>query len=219
MLGGDDIPTYIPHVSAVDFTFDSFQALGAVAEYQNAFIALAGAPFTTFEEFVEYARENPGIRLGHVGGITQPFIETMVEQAGIDARIITTSGGAEILQFLLAGQIDAGYSGGIHNQNLEQWEVIGSFNESRLSNAPDRPTFAEAGFGISMPAKIILLAPAEIPADVVATLEAAIATASADPDFVTLVEERLNAPVTLMSSTETASYLADLNVNMAGLAE
>lgn len=69
MLGGDDIPAYIPHASDVDFTFESFQALGAIAEYQNAFNAKAGAPYKTFEEFVAYAKENPGVKLGHVGGI------------------------------------------------------------------------------------------------------------------------------------------------------
>ena len=219
MLGGDDIPAYIPHASDVDFTFDSFQPLGAIAEYQNAFIAKSGAPFTSFEEFVAYAKENPGVKLGHTGGITQPFIESMVEQAGIDARVITTSGGAEVLQFLLAGQIDAGYSGGIHNQNPEQWEVLGSFNEARLASAPDKPTFKEAGFGMSMPAKLVLVAPAGTPSDVVATLEAAIAAASADADFVTIVEDRLKAPVALMSSADAAAYLADLNANMAKLAE
>ena len=217
MLGGDDIPAYIPHASDVDFTFDSFQALGAIAEYQNAFIAKAGAPYKTFEEFVAYAKENPGVKLGHVGGITQPFIESMVEQAGIDARVITTSGGAEIIQFLLAGQIDAGYSGGIHNANPEQWEVLGSFNEARLASAPDKPTFKEAGFGMSMPAKLVLVAPAGTPADAVSKLEAAIAAASADADFVTVVEDRLQAPVALLSSAEAGAYLADLNTNMANL--
>ena len=219
MLGGDDIPSYIPHASDVDFTFESFQALGAIAEYQNAFIAKAGAPFTTFEEFVAYAKENPGVKLGHTGGITQPFIESMVSQAGIEARVITTSGGAEVLQFLLAGQIDAGYSGGIHNQNPEQWEVLGSFNESRLASAPDKETFKEAGFGMSMPAKLVLVAPAGIPAEAAEKLEAAIAAASGDADFVTIVEERLKAPVALLSSAETGAYLADLNTNMAKLAE
>ena len=217
MLGGDDIPAYIPHASDVDFTFESFQALGAIAEYQNAFIAKAGAPYTTFEEFVAYAKENPGVKLGHTGGITQPFIESMVEQAGIEARVITTSGGAEVTQFLLAGQIDAGYSGGIHNANPEQWEVLGSFNEARLASAPDKPTFKEAGFGMSMPAKLVLVAPAGLPDDAFAKLEAAIAAASADADFVTVVQDRLKAPVALMSGADTAAYLADLSASMATL--
>ena len=219
LMGGDDIPAYIPHASEVDFSFDKFQALGALAEYQNGFIAKAGAPFTTFEEFIAHAKENPGVKIGHVGGITQPFIEAMVEQSGIDARVITTGGGSEIVQFLLAGQIDAGYSGGIHNQNPEQWEVLGSFNESRLPNAADKPTFKEAGFGMSMPAKIVVLAPAGIPEGAAAKLEAAIAAASADADFVTIVAERLQAPIALMSAAETAAYLADLDASMATLAK
>ena len=219
MLGGEDIATYIPHSSQVDFTFESFQGIGAVAEYQNAFIAKAGAPFTSFKEFIDYAKANPGVKLGHTGGITQPFIETMVSQSGIDARVITTSGGAEVLQFLLAGQIDAGYSGGIHNQNPEQWEVLGSFSETRLSSAPDKETFKEAGFDMSMPAKLVVLAPAGIPAEAAEKLEAAVIAASSDDDFVTIVQERLKAPVSVLNSEELAAYLAEINANMAKLAK
>ncbi|MGB7321115.1 MAG: tripartite tricarboxylate transporter substrate binding protein [Albidovulum sp.] len=219
MLGGDDIPSYIPHSSDVDFAYDSFQGIAAIAEYQNAFIAKAGAPYTTFAEFVEHAKANPGVKLGHVGGITQLFIESMVSQADIDARVITTAGGSEVVQFLLAGQIDAGYSGGIHNANPEQWEVLGSFNEARLPSSPDKPTFKEAGFGMSMPAKLIVLAPAGLPEAVADALEGAIEAASQDADFRTIVEDRLKAPVTFVSSADLNAYLADLNTNMAALVE
>ena len=218
MLGGDDIPTYIPHASKVDFSLVSFKPIAAIAEYQNAFIAKSGAPFTNYKEFVDYAKSNPGVKLGHTGGVTQPFVEALVKQSGIDARVITTSGGAEVLQFLLAGKIDAGYSGGIHNQNPEQWEILGSFNESRLASAPEKETFKEAGFGMSMPAKLVIIAPSGMSDDVAKTLESAIVAASKDSDFVTVIQERLKAPVSLMIGADLEAYLTDLDATMEKLA-
>ena len=88
LMGGDDIASYIPLVSEVDFAYEDFRFLAAVAEYQNAMYAKKGAPFTTFAELAEYAKSNPGIRLAHVGGITKPFIDHFVAQSGIEAKVI-----------------------------------------------------------------------------------------------------------------------------------
>ena len=173
--------------------------------------AKKGAPFTTFEELAAYAKSNPGIRLAHVGGITKPFIDHFVEQSGIEAKVIATGGGSEIMQLLLGDQIDAAYSGGIHNKNPEQWEVLGSFNANRLASSPDKPTFKEAGYGMSMPAYVVIMTVAGVPDDVAAALEAALLKASKDPDFLTIVEERLKAPALSVGSAELTSYMDDLH--------
>jgi tripartite-type tricarboxylate transporter receptor subunit TctC len=214
LMGGDDIATYIPLVSEVDFAFGDFRFLAAVAEYQNAMYAKKGAPFTTFEELAAYAKDNPGIRLAHVGGITKPFMDRFVEQSGIDAKVIATGGGSEIVQLLLGDQIDAAYSGGVHNKNPEQWVVLGSFNANRLASAPDKPTFKEAGYELAMPAYVMFMTPAGVPDDVAATLEAALLKAAKDEDFLKIVEERLKAPALAVDSAELTDYMTALHQNM-----
>jgi len=217
LMGGDDIASYIPVVSEVDFNFEDFRFLAAVAEYQNAMYAKKGAPFSTFQELAEYAKKNPGVRLAHVGGITKPFIDRFVKQSGIEAKVISTGGGSEIIQLLLGNQIDAAYSGGVHNKNPEQWEVLGSFNANRLPSAPDKPTFKEAGYELSMPAYVMVMAPAGVPDDVAKTLESALLMAAKNPDFLTIVQERLKAPALTVGSAELASYMKDLHKNMQGV--
>ncbi len=214
LMGGDDIASYIPLVNEVDFQFDDFRYLAAVAEYQNAMYAKKDAPFSTFEELAAYAKENPGIRLAHVGGITKPFIERFVEQNGIDAKIVATGGGSEIVQLLLGDQIDAAYSGGVHNKNPEQWVVLGSFNANRLPSAPDKPTFKEAGYELAMPAYVLVMTPAAVPDDVAATLEAALLKAAKDPDYLTIVQERLQAPALAVNSADLTTYMNDLHGSM-----
>ena len=217
LMGGDDIASYIPVVSEVDFDFKDFRFLAAVAEYQNAMYAKKGAPFSTFEELAEYARKNPGIRLAHVGGITKPFIDRFVEQSGIEAKVIATGGGSEIVQLLLGNQIDAAYSGGVHNKNPEQWEVLGSFNANRLPSAQDKPTFKEAGYELSMPAYVMVMTQVGVPDDVAKTLETALLKAAKNPDFLTIVQERLKAPALSVGSSELTSYMQDLHSSMVGV--
>lgn len=214
LMGGDDIASYIPLASNVDFKFEDFRFLGAVAEYQNAMIAKAGAPYGTFEEFVAYAKANPGVKLAHIGGITKPFMEKLINDGGIEAKMIAASGGSEVVQLLLGGQIDAAYSGGVHNKNPEQWEVLGSFNANRLPSSPDKPTFKEAGFGLAMPAKVMFMTGAGVPDDVAATLESAILAATKDADFNTIVQERLKAPVLSEGSDVLNSYMNDLHESL-----
>lgn len=214
LMGGDDISSYIPLASDVDFKFEDFRYLAAVAEYQNAMIAKAGAPYKTFEEFVAYAKANPGIRLAHIGGITKPFLEKLVTDGGIEAKMIAASGGSEVVQLLLGGQIDAAYSGGVHNKNPEQWEVLGSFNANRLPSSPDKPTFKEAGFELAMPAKVIFMTSAGVPDDVAGKLEAAILAATKDADFNTIVQERLKAPVLSEGAAGLTIYMQDLHESL-----
>ena len=211
LMGGDDIASYIPLVSEVDFGFEDFRFLAAVAEYQNAMIAKKGVPYKSFQELADHAKANPGIRLAHVGGVTKPFVEHFVKQNGLDAKIIATGGGAEVVQLLLGGQIDAAYSGGVHNKNPEQWEVLGSFNANRLPSAPTKPTFEEAGYGMSMPAYVLFMTNAAVPDDVAGTLEAALLKAATDADFVKIVEERLKAPALTVGSAELDGYMANLH--------
>lgn len=214
LMGGDDIASYIPLASDVDFKFEDFRYLAAVAEYQNAMITKAGAPYKTFQEFVAYAKENPGIKLAHIGGITKPFMEKLITDGGIEAKMIAASGGSEVVQLLLGGQIDAAYSGGIHNKNPEQWEVLGSFNANRLPSSPDKPTFKEAGIGLAMPAKVMFMTGAGVPDDVAAKLEAAILAATTDADFNTIVQERLKAPVLSEDAAMLTDYMKDLHESL-----
>ena len=124
---------------------------------------------------------------------------------------MSATGGSEVVQLLLGGQIDAAYSGGIHNKNPEQWEVLGSFNANRLPSSPDKPTFKEAGFGLSMPAYVIFMTQAGVPDDVAGKLEAALLAATKDADFNTIVQKRLKAPVLSVNASDLTSYMGDLH--------
>ena len=179
LMGGDDIASYIPLVSEVDFAYEDFRFLAAVAEYQNAMYAKKGAPFTTFEELADRTRRATRASVWPTSAGSRSRSSTISSsKAASRPRSSPPAAGSEIVQLLLGGQIDAAYSGGIHNKNPEQWEVLGSFNANRLPSSPDKPTFKEAGYGMAMPAYVMVMTPAGVPDDVAATLEAALLEAS-----------------------------------------
>lgn len=213
LLGGiDEITAWNAIASQVDFTADDFRYLGAVANYQNALVAPEGQPFSTLAEFVDYAKANPGTPVVAQGGMSAKFLDRLASAEGLELRAINANSGAEAMQLLIAGNALMSYSGGIHANYAGQIKVLASLNDTRLSGYPDKPTFKEAGYDLAMPSMIGVMAPAALPDDIAATLEAAVTKAAADKDFLTVVEDRLKSKVELVSG-------ADMKVLISMMAE
>lgn len=210
LMGGDDIPTWMPLAQDVDFTGKDFRYLAAVADYQNAIITTAEQPYKTFEEMVAYAKENPGLAVADQGSITTMFFSILREKEGLDLKVIPTGGGAEVVQLMLGGKVDVAYSGGIHSAYPDELIVLASLNKARLAGAPDAPTFEELGYGLSMPSYIAFMAPAAVPDEIAAKLEAAILKASQSDDFRKIVEQRLQSPVLSVGSAELTAHIESL---------
>ena len=210
LMGGDDIPTWMPLAQDVDFTGKDFRYLAAVADYQNAIITTAEQPYKTFEEMVAYAKENPGLAVADQGSITTMFFSILREKEDLDLKVIPTGGGAEVVQLMLGGKVDVAYSGGIHSAYPDELIVLASLNKARLAGAPDAPTFEELGYGFSMPSYIAFMAPAAVPDEIAAKLEAAILKASQSDDFRKIVEQRLQSPVLSVGSAELTAHIESL---------
>jgi tripartite-type tricarboxylate transporter receptor subunit TctC len=219
LLGGiDDIAAWMPSATQVDFTAQDFRFIGAVANYQNALVAPLDQPFSSLAEFVEYAKANPGAAVVAQGGLDAKFIERMAKVEGLDLRTVRADGGAEAMQLLLAGNAVLSYSGGAHATYEQQIGVLASLNETRLSGAPDKPTFKEAGYGLAMPSLIGIMAPAGVSDDVAAIIEQAVVKAAGNEDFRVIVEDRLKSKVEVLSGAEAAAVIAEMAVALAPLA-
>ena len=211
LLGGvDEIAAWNTIASEVDFAASDFRFLGAVANYQNAFVAPTDQPFSTFSEFVEHSKANPGLPVVSQGGMSATFLDIVAEKEGLDLRIVNANSGSEAMQLLIAGNAVMSYSGGIHANYPDQIGVLASLNETRLSAYPDAPTYKEAGYGLAMPSLIGVMAPAAIPDDVAAKLEEAIQKASQDRDFLTIVEERLKSKVEVLSGEDVQALIVEM---------
>ena len=211
LMGGvDEITAWNAIASEVDFSASDFRFIGAVANYQNAFVAPAGQPFSTFGEFVEHAKANPGLPVVSQGGMSATFLDIVAEKEALDLRVVNANSGSEAMQLLIAGNAVMSYSGGSHANYADQIQVLASLNDTRLSGYPDALTFKESGYGLNMPSLVGVMAPSGVSDEVAAALENALLAAAQDTDFLTIVEERLKSKVQVLSGAEVQAAIDDM---------
>jgi tripartite-type tricarboxylate transporter receptor subunit TctC len=217
MMGGDDIVTWNPLVQEVEFSRKDFRYLAAITEYQNALICLKESPYSSLPELVAYSKKNPGIRCATQTPLDSAVIKHITEKEGLDWTIVSTTGGGEVMQLLFGKKIDISYSGGFHNQYLENITVLASFNKDRLAGSLDKPSIRELGYEVSMPSYVVFMAPAGVPDKVAQKLEKAIIAASQDKDFQTIVEDRMKSPIINVGSAELTEHMIALESEFKAL--
>jgi tripartite-type tricarboxylate transporter receptor subunit TctC len=172
------------------FTPDSFAPIAMVAKTFGVIALRKDFPAKTVQEFLAYARSNPGkVNLGHAGVGSSNYLicKSFVQAAGIDATLVSYRGAAPALTDAIGGQTDgvcdaaASVSGAIGDK-LVRGLVVGS--TVRLATLPDVPTSAEAGIPeFEAQGWNGLFAPKGTPPEIIAKLNAA-ARASVESDAV-----------------------------------
>ena len=141
----------------------------------------ASVPAATLAQLIALAKEKPGaLNYGSAGNATPPHLaaELFKSLAAVDLVHVPYKGGAPALQAVSAGEVQLIFEGlvtllpQIKAGRLRALAITGSARDLAL---PDVPTVAEAG----LPAFQVtfwsgLVAPAGTPADVVASLNAAL---------------------------------------------
>lgn len=205
--------TWIPMTQkAVQYKTSDFTFVAGVSQYQMAIVGVPEKPFKTLKELIAYSKSNPGVNVADMGGMSKAFINFIAKKEGIDWTAIPTRGGGEMVPFLLGGKVDFAYSGGIHQKYGEKMHVLASFLSNRLPLAPNAPSTQEL-YGVAMPGDNGIVAPAGLPADVTAKLEAAIKASMDDPDFTTILE-RIKFPKRFLSSKDFTKVVADTVVSL-----
>ncbi|SDI83457.1 Bug family tripartite tricarboxylate transporter substrate binding protein [Paenibacillus naphthalenovorans] len=120
------------------------------ADYQ-VLAVLKESPFSTFDDFVRYAKANPGklkVSGSQTKGTNHVFLYKILKEAGIEANYIPYDGGSKTLLALLGGNVDALVSSSsVVNQHVDSGEVriLAVTGSERAPNRPDVPTFKELG--------------------------------------------------------------------------
>jgi tripartite-type tricarboxylate transporter receptor subunit TctC len=172
-------------------------------------------PAKTLQEFIAYAKENPG-KLNYassgVGAAAHLTTEDLKRRAGIDLVHVPYRGTGPALTDLMAGnvgvmidtqlglkpQIDAGGIRGI--------AIAG---EKRSPTMPDLPTFIESGMpGFVSSTWTLLLAPAKTPPAIVDRLAAEVAKAVKNPVVAAKLTE-LGVEIVGNSPAEATAFLKD----------
>ena len=154
--------------------------INIVSIFQSTPIGLAvlnESPFQTLDDFINYAKENPGrITIAGSGTLSGHDIAKMQLEklAGIEVEYIPFTGAAPQLQAFLGGHTMAILANSNDLvQHSDKLRVLAFGSDERFDMLPDAPTFVELGFDMLPSIDRGIGVPPGTPEDVMKVLEAA----------------------------------------------
>jgi tripartite-type tricarboxylate transporter receptor subunit TctC len=183
-----------PHLQKLAYGMDSFRYI--CLTYYAPYVLIAGpqAPFKTFDEFLKFAKAKPeNLVYGHPGPASQPHLGMLavLKAIGADALGVPFQGAGPMSHALLSGTVMA-ITETPSVARASNLPILAALADERIAALPEVPTMRELGYPAEAFTAGGLIAPANTPDNVVATLEKACAQAAAADEY-KAIAERLNA--------------------------
>lgn len=177
-------------------TFKDFRPIGPVATSPSVFVVLPESPFKTIADVVQAAQARPGVvSLGipGIGGTGDLTGYLWRKAANIELMHVPYRGWGQAFPDLASGRIDM-YVGSVASLLPQirggKVRALAVVAKERAPALPDVPTFVESGFKtIDQSIWWGLMAPANTPDDVVATLSKALQQVQSQPELVKKLED------------------------------
>lgn len=171
----------------------------------------ANSPYKTLQDFVAAAKARPGlVTYAHagVGGATHVGMEEFAMAAGIQLNHVPYKGGAEALQGVLGGHVDALADSSSWAPHVEagKLRLLATWGEQRTPRFKDTPTLKELGYNVVVDAPNGIGAPKGVPPAVMARLREAFRQAVASPEF-KAVTDKIDAPVMYLDGPDYEKYV------------
>ena len=171
----------------------------------------ANSPFKTLKDFVAAAKARPGqVTYAHagVGGATHVGMEEFAGAAGIQLNHVPYKGGAEALQGVLGGHVDALADSSSWAPHVEagKLRLLATWGEQRTARFKDVPTLRESGYDVVVDAPNGIGAPRGLDPAIAAKLREAFRVAVASPEF-KAVADKLDAPLLYLDGPDYEKYV------------
>jgi tripartite-type tricarboxylate transporter receptor subunit TctC len=192
------------------YTLKDFAPITALARLPTVLVVKPDVPANTLAEFVALAKSKPGaMSFGSAGtgSIHQMTMIIFEKQAGISLLHVPYRGGTGLVNALLTGEVDAGWSGTPNVVSLIKTGKLRALCVSILQrdeSLPDVPTCDELGYkGFDVATVLGLQSAAGTPPTIVAKLQAAVAKILREPE----IAERMKTLGIHMAENGTAAYV------------
>jgi len=200
----------IPHLQPVPYNaqdpLKDFIPIMSYSYYLYGLAVKSDSPWKTFEEFIAYAKANPGkIRYSTSGVGTGQHLamEYLAMKEKIKWTHVPFATSPQSVAAVMGGHVEA-------NSQTPEWKeqvdagnmrLLICWNDKRMPFYPNVPTLKEKGYDFSVQALIVIYAPANTPKEVVAMLSKAFREA-AEKDEVKEILKRVSYPRDIKESEE-----------------
>jgi tripartite-type tricarboxylate transporter receptor subunit TctC len=194
-----------------------------VTGYAFGIVVPTDSPIKNWNDFVAYAKANPGkLSYGSTGTLTSPHLTTelIAQKLGIQLNHVPYKGSAELAQAIVGGHLMAaadstGFAPLVESGKLR---VLNTWGEKRLAKFPDAPTLKELGIDVVQNSPFGIGAPRGTPPDVVKKLHDAFKKAMEDPSYVQALARYDMLPI-YMDSAQYAKFAQDTFLREKALVE
>ncbi len=173
----------------VGFVPSDFRGIGRVQAGSVILAAAPDQPFGTAQEFVEYAKANPGeVSYSAVKNVL-PWLaaEALADAAGFELKHVPAKGDAEAVPLALGGHVNAVSASSLNSiaSHVEAGTLLPLlvFAEERLPELPDTPTAREIGYDVTALPWTGLAVAKGVPEDVITKLRDALKQVVEDKTF------------------------------------
>ena len=214
--------TMLRALGFTDLSTEDFKFVGRAMTIPAAVTVRSDAPWNTFEEFINYAKENPGqVQVGNsgTGSIWHVAAASIEKECGVEFTHVPFDGAAPAITALLGDNIQAvtvSPSEVQVNVDSGDFKVLVVLGESRSSVVPDVQTAQELGYDITIQGWGGFAVPKDTPQGVIDVLVAASETAINSDAVKDLLAERgyehayLNGADMDAKAAEELAYYSEL---------
>lgn len=201
-----------PHMQ--DLPFDPLKDFTPICRYalwHYALVVRTDSPWSTFQEFIKFAEENPGKISYGLSGTGNPqhlVMERLRLLHEIEWKAIPFKSGTEAVAACMGGHVNAvaGVTEWVPQVLSGDMRLLAVFDAVRMKEFPEVPTLKELGYDIVAPSVLGIAGPTGIPEDIVEKLDQAIKKSLNDPKFVELME-RIMIKIAYLDHKEFAEHL------------
>jgi tripartite-type tricarboxylate transporter receptor subunit TctC len=185
-----------------DYTLESFAPITNIASMPNVITVNSKFPAKNLTEFIAVLKAKPGkysYATSGVGSINHMLGESFQAASGVKLIHIPYKGSGPAMQDVMGGQVDILFDQFPSSKTFidsGKLRAVGVITPQRVPGYPDVMTMEDAGMkGFTDEAWYGLLAPAKVPAEVLARLTQAMKKVMADPELRARLESIGSRPV------------------------
>jgi tripartite-type tricarboxylate transporter receptor subunit TctC len=217
-IGCINMPTLaiIPHMQKLPYDpLKDISHICVISPYEYGLYVKGDAPWNSLEEFIEYAKKNPGkVTHGSPGpGTTNHLIMVRIaKDLNIDWRHVPYKGDGELIPAVLGGSVTCGVGSPaalMPHIKAGKLKLLAVTSERRWSYLPEVPTILEKGFKYFQASYLSLGAPAGISEQIRQKLEDAFKKAIQDPLLRKEFEEKIYAKLEYISGKDYKKFIID----------